>query len=104
MGLKIRLDWHDKRIELGEGKEMPYFSITGFYPDDKSDDSLQFEIYIKNAEQNEVLAQITEGKSFGEVSPGELEITSEQLREVGRVLGVEFPAGLEYYIGTCVDA
>ncbi|WP_434604115.1 pyocin S6 family toxin immunity protein [Pseudomonas sp. R1-7] len=83
---------------------MPYFSITGFYPDDKNDDSLQFEMYIKNSEQNEVLAQITEGKSFGEIGPGELEITGEQLREIGRVLGMEFPAGLEYYIGTCVDA
>lgn len=83
---------------------MPYFSITGFYPDDKNDDSLQFEMYIKNSDQNEVLAQITEGKSFGEIGPGELEITGEQLREIGRVLGMEFPAGLEYYIGTCVDA
>lgn len=59
---------------------------------------------IKNAEQNEMLAQITEGKTFVEVGPGELEITNEQLREIGRVLGMEFPAGLEYYIGTCVDA
>ncbi|WP_030142264.1 pyocin S6 family toxin immunity protein [Pseudomonas fluorescens] len=83
---------------------MSYFSITGFYPDDRNDDSLQFEMDIKNAEQNEMLAQITEGKTFVEVRPGELEITNEQLREIGRVLGMEFPAGLEYYIGTCVDA
>jgi hypothetical protein len=61
-------------------------------------------MYIKNSEQNEVLAQITEGKSFSEIGPGELEITGEQLREIGRVLGMELPAGLEYYIGTCVDA
>ena len=104
MGLKVRLDWYDKRTELGEGKEMPYFLITGFYPDDRNDDSLQFEMDIKNAEQNEMLAQITEGKSFGEVGPGELEITNAQLREIGRVLGVEFPVGLEYYIGSCIDA
>ncbi len=26
---------------------MPYFSITGFYPDDKNDDSLQLETYIR---------------------------------------------------------
>lgn len=81
-----------------------YFSITGFYPDDRNDDSLQFEMDIKNAEQNEMLAQITEGKSFGEVGPGELEITNAQLRDIGRVLGVEFPVGLEYYIGSCIDA
>lgn len=82
---------------------MPYFSITGFYPDDKNDDSLQFEIYIKDAEQNEVLAQITEAKAFSEIEPGELEITDEQLREIEKVLGIKFAAGLEYYIGTCAD-
>ncbi|WP_058546892.1 pyocin S6 family toxin immunity protein [Pseudomonas fluorescens] len=82
---------------------MPCFSITGFYPDDKNDDSLQFETYIENAEQNEALAQITETKPFNEIEPGELEITDEQLREIEKVLGIKFPAGLEYYIGTCAD-
>lgn len=82
---------------------MPCFSITGFYPDDKKDDSLQFEIYIEDAEQNEALAQITEAKPFNEIEPGELEITDEQLREIEKVLGIKFPAGLEYYIGTCAD-
>ncbi|WP_434603883.1 pyocin S6 family toxin immunity protein [Pseudomonas sp. Z4-7] len=50
-----------------------------------------------------MLAQITEGTSFGKFSPGELEITSEQLTIIEQVLGMSFPAGLEYYIGTCVD-
>lgn len=82
---------------------MPYFLITGFYPDDQKDDSLQFEMSVRNSEQNEMLAQITEGTSFGKFSPGELEITSEQLTIIEQVLGMSFPAGLEYYIGTCVD-
>jgi hypothetical protein len=82
---------------------MPYLSITGFYQDDKKDDSLQFEIYIEDPEQNEALAQITEAKPFNEIEPGELEITAEQLREIEKVLGIKFPAGLEYYIGTCAD-
>ncbi|WP_024616228.1 pyocin S6 family toxin immunity protein [Pseudomonas kilonensis] len=82
---------------------MPCFSITGFYPDDKSDDTLQFETYIEDAEQNEALAQITEAKPFNEVEPGELEITEEQLREIEKVLDIKFPDGLEYYIGTCAD-
>ncbi|QIB04944.1 hypothetical protein GZ982_09590 [Pseudomonas fluorescens] len=82
---------------------MPYLSITGFYQDDKKDDSLQFEIYIEDPEQNEALAQITEAKPFNEIEPGELEITEEQLREIEKVLGIKFPAGLEYYIGTCAD-
>ena len=93
-----------KGIFFWQWGAVSYFSITGFYPDDRNDDSLRFEMDIKNAEQNEMLAQITEGKSFGEVGPGELEITNAQLRDIGRVLGVEFPVGLEYYIGSCIDA
>jgi hypothetical protein len=82
---------------------MPYFSITGFYPDDRKDDSIQFETYIKDPVQNEALAQITEAKPFSEIGPGELEITEEQLREIEKVLDIKFPIGLEYYIGTCAD-
>jgi len=82
---------------------MSYFSITGFYPDEKEDDSLQFEIYVKNAEQNEALAQITEAKSFNEIEPGELEITEEQLKKIEKILDIKLPPGLEYYIGTCAD-
>lgn len=48
---------------------MPCFSITGFYPDDKEDDSLQFEIYTENAERNEALAQITEAKPSTKLNP-----------------------------------
>lgn len=82
---------------------MPYFSITGFYPDDKKDDSLQFEFDVKDAEQNEALAQITEQKSFSEFSPGELVITEEQLKKIEALLDVKFPVGLEYYIGVSAD-
>lgn len=82
---------------------MPCFSMTGFYPDDKDDDLLQFETYIENAEQNEALAQITEAKPFNEIEPGELEITDEQLTEIEKVLGIKFPTGLEYSIETCAD-
>ncbi|WP_320389929.1 MULTISPECIES: pyocin S6 family toxin immunity protein [unclassified Pseudomonas] len=82
---------------------MRCFSITGFYPDDKKDDSLQFETCIKNAEQNEALAQITEAKPFNAVEPGELEITEEQLKKIEKTLDMEFPAGLEYFIGTSAD-
>ena len=72
---------------------MPYFSITGFYPDDKNDDSLQLETYIKDTKQNEALAQITEAKPSNEVEPGELEITEEQLRKIEKVLDINFPTG-----------
>jgi len=72
---------------------MPYFSITGFYPDDKNDDSLQLETYIKDTKQNEALAQITEAKPSNEVELGELEITEEQLRKIEKVLDINFPTG-----------
>lgn len=80
---------------------MPCFSITGFYPDDNIDDSLQFEIYTENAERNEALAQITEAKPFNEIEPGELDITEKQLAEIEKTLDIQFPEGLEYYMGTC---
>ncbi|OAB51259.1 pyocin S6 family toxin immunity protein [Pseudomonas thivervalensis] len=79
---------------------MRYLSITGFYPDDKKDDSLQFKTCIKNAEQNEALAQITEAKAFNAVEPGEFQITEEQLKKIEKTLDIKLPAGLEYFIGT----
>ncbi|MCQ6257379.1 pyocin S6 family toxin immunity protein [Pseudomonas sp. Q11] len=69
-----------------------YFSITGFYPDDKKDDSLQFETRIKNAEQHEALAQITEAKPFNAVEPGEPQITEEQLKKIEKTPNMKFPA------------
>ncbi|WP_243458693.1 pyocin S6 family toxin immunity protein [Pseudomonas sp. OA65] len=61
---------------------MRYFLITGSYPDDKKNDSLQFETCIITAEQNEALAQITEAKPFNAVGPGALEITEAQLKKI----------------------
>lgn len=82
---------------------MSSFLITGFYPDEKQDDSLQFEIHIQNAEQNEALAQITEAKPFNEIEPGEMEINEKQLKEIEKILDIRLPTGLEYFIGTCAD-
>lgn len=82
---------------------MSYFSITGFHIDDKKDDSLQFEVHIKNAEKKEELAQLTEAKPFNKIEPGELEITEEQLKEIEKILDIKFPTGLEYFIGTSAD-
>lgn len=83
---------------------MRYYSITGFYPDDKKDDSLQFETCIKTAEQNEAPAQTTEAKSFNAVEPGELEITETQLKKIEKILDMKLRAGLGYFIGTRADA
>ncbi|MBN3863899.1 hypothetical protein HCU66_16795 [Pseudomonas frederiksbergensis] len=79
---------------------MRYLSITGFYPDEKQDDSLQFELTIKDYELNQALAQLTESKSFEEVEPGELELTESQVLQIADLLNVDFPKGLEYFIGT----
>jgi len=78
---------------------MRYLSITGFHPDDKKDDSLQFELTIKDLELNQALAQLTESKSLEEIEPGELELTNSQVAQISMLLKVEFPEGLEYFIG-----
>ncbi|MBF4558009.1 hypothetical protein H7698_18170 [Pseudomonas sp. p50] len=78
---------------------MRYLSITGFHPDDKNDDSLQFELTIKDLELNQALAQLTESKSLEEIEPGELELTNSQVAQISMLLKVEFPEGLEYFIG-----
>lgn len=43
---------------------VPYYSITGFYPDEKNDDSLQFEIDIKDAEQKEAFGSDSRSKTI----------------------------------------
>lgn len=82
---------------------MRYLSITGFYPDEKNDDSLQFQKLIKNANLMQALAQLTEGKPLEEIEPGELELTKSQINEISKLLKIEFPEGLEYFIGTRAD-
>ena len=82
---------------------MRYLSITGFYPDEKNDDSLQFQKPIKNANLMQALAQLTEGKPLEEIELGELELTKSQINEISKLLKIEFPEGLEYFIGTRAD-
>lgn len=78
---------------------MRYLSITGFYPDDKQDDSLQFELTIKDLAVNQALAQLTESKPLEEIESGELELTDSQVDQISKLLEVDFPEGLEYFIG-----
>ena len=44
---------------------MRYLSITGFYPDEIQDSSLQFEMDINGSEMNEKVAQLIESKPLG---------------------------------------
>ncbi|WP_064616446.1 pyocin S6 family toxin immunity protein [Pseudomonas sp. GR 6-02] len=80
---------------------MRYLSITGFYPDDKQDDSLQFELDIEGTELNEKVAHLIESKPLNEVEPGELLLSESQVMTLSELLGVSFPEGLEYFMGTC---
>lgn len=82
---------------------MRHLSITGFYPDEKNDDSVQFQRSIKDMSLMQALAQLTEAKPLEEIEPGELELTKSQINEISRMLKVEFPEGLEYFIGTRTD-
>ncbi|CRL51060.1 pyocin S6 family toxin immunity protein [Pseudomonas sp. SIMBA_041] len=80
---------------------MRYLLITGFYPDDKQDDSLQFELDIEGNELNEKVAHLIESKPLNEVEPGELLLNEDQVMALSRLLGISFPEGLEYFMGTC---
>ncbi|WLH36908.1 pyocin S6 family toxin immunity protein [Pseudomonas sp. FP2196] len=82
---------------------MRYLSITGFYPDDAQDDSLQFELYIKDNEMNEKVAQLIESKPLNELEPGELLLTTDQVNALETLLKVSLPKGLEFFMGTCAD-
>ncbi|UST60098.1 pyocin S6 family toxin immunity protein [Pseudomonas moraviensis] len=81
---------------------MRFLSITGFFPDEVHDDSLQFELDITGSEMNERVAQLIESKPLGEVEPGELLLTQDQVTALENLLSVSFPKGLEYFMGTCV--
>lgn len=48
----------------------------------------------------QALAQLTEAKPLEEIEPGELELTKNQIDEISKLLKIEFPEGLEYFIGT----
>ncbi|WP_460367810.1 pyocin S6 family toxin immunity protein [Pseudomonas sp. Tul1A2] len=82
---------------------MRYLSITGFYPDDAQDDSLQFELYIKDSEMNEKVAQLIESSPLSELEPGELLLTTKQVAALETLLKVSLPKGLEFFMGTCAD-
>ncbi|MBD9464085.1 MULTISPECIES: pyocin S6 family toxin immunity protein [Pseudomonas] len=82
---------------------MRYLSITGFYPDERNDDSLQFQRSIRDEILMQALAQLTEAKPLEEIEPGELELTKSQINEISKLLKIEFPDGLEYFIGTRAD-
>ncbi|WP_350569664.1 pyocin S6 family toxin immunity protein [Pseudomonas sp. H26/SER47-MNA-CIBAN-0231] len=80
---------------------MHFLLITGFFPDEAQDDSLQFELDITGREMNEKVAQLIESKPLDEVEPGELLLTQDQVTALENLLYVSFPKGLEYFMGTC---
>jgi hypothetical protein len=82
---------------------MRYLSITGFYPDEIQDSSLQFEMDINGSEMNEKVAQLIESKPLNELEPGELLLSPDQVSALEVLLNVRFPKGLEYFMGTCAQ-
>lgn len=82
---------------------MRYLLITGFYSDDKEDDSLQFELHIDENELNEKVAHLIESKPLSEMEAGELLLNASQVMALSDLIGVSFPDGLEYFIGACSE-
>ena len=67
---------------------MRYLSITGFYPDEIQDSSLQFEMAINGSEMNEKVAQLIESKPLNELEPGELLLSPDQISALEVLLNV----------------
>ncbi len=82
---------------------MRYLSITGFFPDEVQDNSVQFELDIAGSEMNEKVAQLIESKPLSELEPGELLLSKDQVAALETLLNVSFPRGLEFFMGTCAD-
>ncbi|WP_426620498.1 pyocin S6 family toxin immunity protein [Pseudomonas rustica] len=82
---------------------MRYLSITGFFPDEVQDNSVQFELDIAGSEMNEKVAQLIESKPLSELEPGELLLSEDQVAALETLLKVSFPRGLEFFMGTCAD-
>ncbi|MBC8998150.1 hypothetical protein IAI51_16605 [Pseudomonas sp. N40(2020)] len=82
---------------------MRYLSITGFFPDEVQDDSLQFELDITGREMNEKIAQLIESKPLSKLEPGELLLNQDQVTALEELLNVRFPKGLEYFMGVCAE-
>lgn len=72
---------------------MHFLLITGFFPDQVQDDSLQFELDITGSEMNEKVAQLIESKPLDEVEPGELLLTQDQVTALENLLNVSFSRG-----------
>lgn len=82
---------------------MRYLSITGFFPDEAQDNSLQFELDITGSEMNEKVAQLIESKPLSELEPGDLLLSKDQVAALEALLNVSFPRDLEFFMGTCAD-
>lgn len=78
---------------------MAYLSITGFFPDEKQDDSLQYQFDIEGDQLNQDVAQLTESKPLEELLPGEFELTRSQVAQLSTLLNIELRNDLEYFIG-----
>ncbi|MBN0980110.1 hypothetical protein JTY93_06010 [Pseudomonas hygromyciniae] len=78
---------------------MFYLSITGFFPDDKQDESLQYQFDIEGDQLNQDVAQLTESKPLEELQPGELELTKIQVAQLSTLLKINLRNDLEYFIG-----
>lgn len=72
---------------------MHFLLITGFFPDEAQDDSLQFELDITGSEMNEKVAQLIESKPLDEVEPGRAVVDSGSGNRIGNPAQRQFSKG-----------
>nr|WP_222938213.1 pyocin S6 family toxin immunity protein [Pseudomonas chlororaphis] len=72
--------------------------ITGFLPDEASDDSLQYKLKI-SPEFEQAVMEILGWRSFAAEADGELPLTNEQVMQIAAAIKESLPNHLDMFIG-----
>lgn len=75
-----------------------YLSISGFLPDENEDDSLKFDLDLKESYNSRIL-QLLGHRSLNAMAEGEWLLTKEQVIELSQIIGESLPTDLDLYIG-----
>lgn len=75
-----------------------YLSISGFLPDENEDDSLKFDLDLKESYNSRIL-QLLGHRSLNAMAEGEWLLTKEQVIEISKIIGESLPTDLDLFIG-----
>ena len=75
-----------------------YICITGFLPDDDTDDSLKFEVYLDQSYNDEIV-KLLGYSNINSMAEGLSDLTLEQIEKISRLTGQKLPDDLQLLIG-----